>query len=802
MKKIFILLLSVVFTSFISAQIYPQAILRGDYADPTILRDGKDYYMTHSAFVYSPGFLIWHSNDLINWKPIVRTMTQIKGSAYAPDLIKHNGRFYLYYPSAGTNWVIYADNIMGPWSQPIDLKVGRIDPGHIADQEGNRYLHLSKGLIVGLTPDGLATMGEPVHTYDGWQYPKEWITECFCLESPKLNYKDGYYYLTSAQGGTAGPATSHMVVSARSKNVNGPWENSPYNPIIRTWSADEQWWSKGHGTLVDDVDGNWWMVYHAYENGAYTLGRHTLIDPVEWTEDGWFRLDENRKPLKPNPEFKGMDLSDDFSSGEPGIQWTSWGSYQKEDIVLKNNSLYLKGKGDSPGYGRHLLVTVPDRNYQVQTEVNLERGGSGGLLLFYRETAFAGIVSDGKYFSIFNYAKEEKTIENKLGKHFFLKIINQKDLCTIQISKDGVRWETVMEYLDVSGLHHNNFRSFLALRAGLVAYGCGEVKFNHFQYTGGVLAPKPVFRDPVFDGAADPIVIWNHIENKWWMFYTNRRATEMHLPGFSWVFKTPIGIAGSEDGANWSYVGNANFPHLPPQAGGDSATLWAPDIVWGDDGKWHMFLSIQAGIAERWGKVPGSIDHLTSINLRDWKYEQRFNLPVGSYDADVIKMPDGTWRMYHKDPTNGASTFYYIESQNLYDWSERKRVLSTKGEGPSVFFWKGYYWMILCDGQGFKTFRSTDAEKWDLQPGGPLMPEGSGTGTDDIATARHGDVVISNNRVYFYYFTHPGQVGDHRMKDGFDQRRSSIQVVELTLKDGWIVADRNQPTLINLEKPY
>ena len=102
-----------------------------------------------------------------------------------------------------------------------------------------------------------------------------------CLESPKLNEHNGYYYLTSAQGGTAGPATSHMVVSARSKSVTGPWENSPYNPIVHTYSVTDSWWSKGHGTLIDDVNGNWWIVYHAYANDYHTLGRSTLIEPVE-----------------------------------------------------------------------------------------------------------------------------------------------------------------------------------------------------------------------------------------------------------------------------------------------------------------------------------------------------------------------------------------------------------------------------------------------------------------------------------------------------------------------------------------
>lgn len=117
------------------------------------------------------------------------------------------------------------------------------------------------------------------------------------LEGPKLLHKDGYYYMVSAEGGTAGPATSHMVVVARSKSVFGPWENSPYNPLVHTYSASDPWWSKGHGTLIDDAEGNWWVVYHAYAQGYHTLGRQTLIDPVEWTADGWVKLRHDARPL-------------------------------------------------------------------------------------------------------------------------------------------------------------------------------------------------------------------------------------------------------------------------------------------------------------------------------------------------------------------------------------------------------------------------------------------------------------------------------------------------------------------------
>ena len=49
---------------------FTNPILGGDYPDPTIMREGEDYYMTHSSFDYNPGLVVFHSRDLVNWEPI------------------------------------------------------------------------------------------------------------------------------------------------------------------------------------------------------------------------------------------------------------------------------------------------------------------------------------------------------------------------------------------------------------------------------------------------------------------------------------------------------------------------------------------------------------------------------------------------------------------------------------------------------------------------------------------------------------------------------------------------------------
>ena len=124
----------------------------------------------------------------------------------------------------------------------------------------------------------------------------------------------------------------------------------------------------------------------------------------------------------------------------------------------------------------------------------------------------------------------------------------------------------------------------------------------------GVVAAKPLYRDPVYDGAADPVVIWNPLVKRWWMFYTNRRANVPGTSGVTWVHGTPIGIAASADGgAHWKYVGTAQFD-LPAEYGGTNTTCWVPDVTRAPDGTWQMFLTIVPGIFEDWNH-PRDLGH-------------------------------------------------------------------------------------------------------------------------------------------------------------------------------------------------
>lgn len=507
MKKIFILTLLIQLNFSANAQYqtstnekgngyYLNPIFAGDYPDPSILRDGSDYYIVHSSFEYYPGLLIWHSKDLINWTPVTNALYKYVGSVWAPDLVKYKNKYYIYFPADNTNYVVTADSINGPWRDPVDLKIGNIDPGHITDAEGKRYLYFSSGGYVPLSDDGLSVAGEIKQTYSGWPIPREWTIECFCLEGPKLVKRGNFYYLTTAEGGTAGPATSHMVISARSKSPFGPWENSPYNPIIRTKESSEKWWSKGHGTLFEDAAGNWWIVFHGYENGHYNMGRQTLLEPIEWTNDGWYKTPDGIKTDEPimgihpakggeGPAGKVSDavfsLNDNFEGNNLKPQWKFFGEYDTTRFQLADNSLVINAKGQSVGNCSPLLCIPSDHSYTAQVEVFIEGEAIGGLVLFYNDKSYSGILADKENILAnlrgWQFPTEKRVIKN----HVSLRLKNINNTVDMFYSIDGEKWSKIENSAEVSSLHHNVLGGFLSLRLGLCSIGEGKVKFKNFK---------------------------------------------------------------------------------------------------------------------------------------------------------------------------------------------------------------------------------------------------------------------------------------------------------------------------------
>ncbi len=475
-------------------------IIAGDRPDPTILKDGQNYYMTFSSFFSYPGIVIWHSTDLVNWVPIGPALFKPLGTIWALDLCKHGDRYFIYIPANPDDkgwsiFVIWADNIAGPWSEPIDLKIaGAIDPGHIVGEDGKRYLFVNGIRKIRLTDDGLATDGQLGPAYQPWRYPDDWIVENFAPEGPKLLRRAGWFYLVTAVGGTAGPVTGHMVIAARSrsKSIHGPWEHCPHNPLVRTQSTAEPWWSRGHATLVEGPAGDWWMVYHGYENGFRTLGRQVLLEPIEWTRDGWFRArgGDLSKPLPapkaPQRSRSGNPLSDDFSKNRFGTQWAFHDPAPNEmkRIAYRDNALLVSGKGRSPVDSTPLTCIVGDRGYDAEVHMELQGEAEGGLLLFYNHKAFVGVGFTPEHVKTFQNAEEHPWARQpNTSRRIRVRVSNDDNVISWRYSfDDGLSWKLHGTRMEVGGIHHNVFGGFLSLRIGIYSAGQGSLRLTNFIY--------------------------------------------------------------------------------------------------------------------------------------------------------------------------------------------------------------------------------------------------------------------------------------------------------------------------------
>ena len=311
-------------------------------------------------------------------------------------------------------------------------------------------------------------------------------------------------------------------------------------------------------------------------------------------------------------------------------------------------------------------------------------------------------------------------------------------------------------------------------------------------------APKPLYRDPVYDGAADVSSVYDRTRHQWTMFYTDRRANlKSNDPkDVAWVHGTPIGMATSKDGVAWRYAGLAQFP-----AECTGATLWAPEL-YQEHGVYHMWLTVVPGIFHSWG-APGAtakIVHLTSPDLKSWTCGD--TLDVGSsrvIDPSLLKLPDGTYRLWYKDERQGSHIFW-VDSPDMVHWGKPSPapVVATHGEGPKAFVFQGAYWIIYDSWNGLSVLRSDDGKTW--TPQAQRILEAPGKTPTDTDIGHHPDIIVNNGRAFIYYFVHQGNEPQAKAEPAW-QHRTVIQVAELKLVDGQLTADRDASVDATLIEP-
>lgn len=306
-------------------------------------------------------------------------------------------------------------------------------------------------------------------------------------------------------------------------------------------------------------------------------------------------------------------------------------------------------------------------------------------------------------------------------------------------------------------------------------------------------ARAPLFRDPIFDGASDPLVIWHRQQKCWWLLYTQRRAN-VDAPGVSWVHGSDIGVARSFDnGRTWRYFGT--LPGLEFEPGRN--TFWAPEILF-HRGRYHMYCSYVEGVPTDWSGAR-RIVYYTSPDLWQWRCHGPLALASDRViDACVERLPSGLWRMWYKDEAHSSHT-YASDSADLKSWKTVGPIITGKGhEGPNVFEWRGAWWMITDHWDGLGVFRSTNAVDWTRQPGNILREPG--TRNEDGVKGGHADVLVQGDDAWIFYFTHPQRAPQPAPPpspvagvEAYARRRTSIQVAKLELDGQTMICRRNEP---------
>ena len=386
-------------------------ILPGFNPDPSICRVGDDYYIATSTFEWYPGVQIHHSRDLANWTLVARPLRRasqldMRGNPdscgiWAPCLSFADGQFWLVYTDVKRldgnfkdthNYIVTCKTIDGDWSDPVYVNSSGFDPSLFHDDDGRKWF-----VNLRWNHRGSGTGGNPVHdSFDGillqeYQHPQGLIgaaqvishgSDLGLTEGPHLFRRNGYYYLTVAEGGTG---YSHAVTMARSKEIAGPYELHPDPHLITTKNdPDHPIQRTGHGQYVETPRGE---GFHTFLMGRpisgpagdrfCPLGRETGLERVVWRDDWLYLEDSGTLPrgelpgigetAAPEPEAIHHDFRDDLPSD---FQWLRT-PFADRLFTLTGNALRLIGRESLGSWFEQSLVARRQEHLRYRAETTL-----------------------------------------------------------------------------------------------------------------------------------------------------------------------------------------------------------------------------------------------------------------------------------------------------------------------------------------------------------------------------------------------------------------------------------------------
>ena len=409
---------------------YSNPVIPGFNPDPSICRVGEDFYLVTSSFEFFPGVPVYHSRNLVNWELIGYCLTrkeqlplddcQSSRGIYAPAIRYHDGIFYMtttntHLKADGKrygNFIVHTKDIKGPWSDPVWVDQGGIDPsllftdgkvffcsnaGMPDDEKGIYVCEVNPLTGEKLTPSRLISKG------------------CTgkCTEAPHIYKINNMFYLMLAEGGTS---YGHMAVIQRSRDIYGPYESCPNNPILSNVKLHRfPVQAIGHADLIQDSNGNWWALCLGIRLLAtqlrHLLGRETFLVPVRW-ENGWPVAGEDGTvslkmsgPLPAQPRPQCFDIKENFLNDQISLNWNYVRNPDLSCYRLKDGCINLYAGVQGLSDKSPVFMGVRQQSFFIEStakiKTGMQKGTRAGITAFLNEDYHYDLAlekrSDGLY---------------------------------------------------------------------------------------------------------------------------------------------------------------------------------------------------------------------------------------------------------------------------------------------------------------------------------------------------------------------------------------------------------------------
>jgi xylan 1,4-beta-xylosidase len=398
-------------SALLAANVFENPVRALDLPDPSVIRTRDGYWATATSAEWAPHFPLLFSKDLVNWEPrgavFPKTPAWAKGNFWAPEIAEDRGTYFVYYTARGHDGrlavaVATALKPEGPYTDHgsmVAQDLGSIDAVPFTDDEGRRWLLWKEDgnsrkqptpiFLQALSDDGLKLIGDRrvILTNDAkWEGP--------VVEAPFVLKHGDFYYMFYSGAGCCGAACDYALGVARAQRMEGPWEKFPANPIL---AENEAWRCPGHGSIVRDDDGSYWLLYHAYARDGFTAtGRQMLLDEVVFGADGWPSINRGAGPSRRAPapvaavtqQIDRRTLVDTFDGApglKPGWQWP----IGREPAATVEDGWLKIGAGPGPAV---LAQLIRSPSFTVETRLEVPPAGAAGLAMLGNEANYLALM--------------------------------------------------------------------------------------------------------------------------------------------------------------------------------------------------------------------------------------------------------------------------------------------------------------------------------------------------------------------------------------------------------------------------